>query len=90
MAIETANTTYQAGQFLTGSLKHFTVTAAAGAPQQEALQVIGTRATIVEIGVLGGATFRVALENSSPWDVATLDAAFTEATVAATSDDFAY
>lgn len=66
---------FNAGQFLTGSLVHFTVDNGAGAVDNKVLvETIGTRATVVILGVNGGAgaAVRIAVENNGAWDAAGL------------------
>jgi hypothetical protein len=69
---------YDAGQFLTGSLVHFTADAGAGAVDNKVLvEAVGTRATVVILGVNGGAgtDVRFAVENNGAWDAASLSTA---------------
>ena len=64
---------YDAGQFLTGSLVHFTITKVAGSiSAKHVVETVGTRATVV---ILGEAAERVAVENNGAWTAATLTAA---------------
>ena len=68
---------YDAGQFLTGSLNHFTVSHDDGAgdttvDKKHLVETAGTRATVVILGADGG---RIAVENNGAWDAAGLEAA---------------
>lgn len=61
---------YDAGQFLTGSLVHFTITGTID--MKHLVETISTRATVV---ILGAGGERVAVENNGAWDAASLTAA---------------
>ena len=61
---------YDAGQFLTGSLVHFTI--AGTIDMKHLVETISTRATVV---ILGAGGERVAVENNGAWDAAGLEAA---------------
>ena len=69
---------YDAGQFLTGSLNHFTVAnaddqgAAIAVDAKHLVETVGTRATVV---ILGADAARIAVENNGAWTAATLEAA---------------
>jgi uncharacterized protein len=80
---------YDAGQFLTGNLNHFTVTKTgmASADMKAIVETTGTKATVVLLGAIDGNDVRIAVENNGAWDAAGLDAALgADFTVA----DFAY
>lgn len=62
--------TYNAGQFLTGSLVHFDIAGTVVA--KHVVETVGTRATVV---ILGEGANRVAVENNGAWDAASLQAA---------------
>jgi len=80
---------FNAGQFLTGNLNHFSVTTAnfdastADAPfhaaKKKLVETAGTRATVVLLGALvdgtGEGTIRIGVENNGAWDADTLEAA---------------
>ena len=78
-----AHESYDAGQFLTGSLIHFSIT---GSPidMKHLVETISTRATVV---ILGAGGERVAVENNGAWDAASLEAALGAGYTVA---DFAY
>ena len=80
-----AHESYDAGQFLTGSLVHFTITTTLPAVDMKHLvETASTRATVVILGADGG---RIAVENNGAWSAASLEAALgADYTVA----DFAY
>ena len=61
---------YDAGQFLTGSLVHFTIGGTIDA--KHLVETVGTRATVV---ILGAGGERIAVENNGAWDAAALQAA---------------
>ena len=61
---------YDAGQFLTGSLVHFSI--AGTIDMKHLVETISTRATVV---ILGAGGERVAVENNGAWDAAGLEAA---------------
>lgn len=64
---------FDAGQFLTGSLVHFTIGNGVDAVDMKHLvETVGTRATVVILGTDG---LRVAVENNGAWDAAGLQAA---------------
>ena len=64
---------FDAGQFLTGSLVHFTIGNGVDAVDKKHLvETVGTRATVV---ILGADGLRVAVENNGAWDAAGLQAA---------------
>ena len=67
---------YDAGQFLTGNLNHFTVTKTgmAASDMKAIVETTGTRATVVLLGAIDGNDVRIAVENSA-WDALGLDAA---------------
>ena len=63
---------FNAGQFLTGSLVHFDISNVDGIAAKHVVETIGTRATVV---ILGAGAARVAVENNGAWDAAGLQAA---------------
>lgn len=63
---------YDAGQFLTGSLTHFTITHTVAVVVKDLVETTSTRATVVILGA-GGA--RIAVENNGAWTAVTLEAA---------------
>ena len=69
--------TYSAGQFLTASLSHFTLTKSglATADIKTVVETTSTRATVVILGTIAGTSVRIAVENNSAWTAATLQAA---------------
>jgi len=79
------NNTWAVGQFVTGSVDHFTLTAGGAivATDLEAITVaVAQKATIVLIGALGDTTLNIAIENDGAWTAADLEAALTGYTVA--------
>jgi len=80
---------YDAGQFLTGSLTHFTVglTGMAASDMKHLVETAGTRATVVILGAIDSDAVRIAVENNGAWTDTTLDAALGGAWTVA---DFAY
>jgi 3-keto-L-gulonate-6-phosphate decarboxylase len=75
---------YDAGQFLTGSLVHFDIANAGGIDAKHVVETAGTRATVV---ILGAGAARIAVENNGAWDAAGLEAALG---AGYTVTDFAY
>ena len=82
---------FDAGQFLTGSLAHFTIAnfeADGVTPKaidmKHLVETVGTRATVV---ILGAGGERIAVENNGAWDAAGLEAALG---AGYTVTDFAY
>lgn len=75
---------FDAGQFLTGSLNHFTIANAGGIDMKHLVETVGTRATVV---ILGAGGERIAVENNGAWDAAGLEAALG---AGYTVTDFAY
>ena len=73
---------YDAGQFLTGSLVHFEI--AGTIDMKHLVETISTRATVV---ILGAGGERVAVENNGAWSAASLEAALG---AGYTVTDFAY
>jgi hypothetical protein len=67
-----AHESYDAGQFLTASLSHFTVTHTTAVVLKDLVETTSTRATVVILGDAGG---RIAVENNGAWTAATLEAA---------------
>jgi hypothetical protein len=68
---------FDAGQFLTGSLVHFGIAYDDGAGDttvnmKTLVETVGTRATVVILGADGA---RIAVENNGAWDAAGLEAA---------------
>lgn len=64
---------FDAGQFLTGSLVHFDIANGVDAVDAKHLvETVGTRATVV---ILGASAERVAVENNGAWNAADLAAA---------------
>ena len=63
---------FDAGQFLTGSLNHFTIANPGGIDMKHLVETVGTRATVVILGANGE---RIAVENNGAWDAASLEAA---------------
>ena len=64
---------FDAGQFLTGSLVHFDITNGVDPVDMKHLvETVGTRATVVILGADGA---RIAVENNGAWDAAGLEAA---------------
>ena len=61
---------YDAGQFLTGNLNHFTVTKTgmAASDMKAIIEGAGTRATVVLVGAIDGNDVRIAVENNGAWD----------------------
>ena len=80
---------FNAGQFLTGNLNHFSVTTANfdastadvpfAAAKKKLVETAGTRATVVLLGTLvdgsSEGTIRIGVENNGAWTAATLEAA---------------
>ena len=68
---------YDAGQFLTGNLNHYTVTKTgmASGDMKAIVETTGTKATVVLLGAIDGNDVRIAVENNGAWDAAGLDAA---------------
>ena len=83
------NDVYAAGQFMVGSLAHFTVTHSGMASSDLELiyKTVATKGTPVIIGAIDGDDVRVAVENSSGWTTADLTTALGAGFSAA---DFAY
>ena len=88
---------FDAGQFLTGSLTHFDIAhadlvapvdaaaeVAHAAAKKHLVETVGTRATVVILGANGA---RIAVENNGAWDAAGLEAALG---AGYTVTDFAY
>lgn len=75
---------YDAGQFLTGSLVHFEISHTSAVDMKHLVETASTRATVVILGA-GGA--RIAVENNGAWDAAGLEAALGAGYTVA---DFAY
>ena len=67
-----AHESYDAGQFLTASLSHFTVTHTTAVVLKDLVETTSTRATVVILGASGA---RIAVENNGAWTAATLQAA---------------
>ena len=67
-----AHESYDAGQFLTGSLVHFEISHTAAVDMKHLVETASTRATVV---ILGAAGARIAVENNGAWDAAGLEAA---------------
>jgi hypothetical protein len=63
---------YDAGQFLTGSLVHFAIAHTSAVDMKVVVETVGMRATVV---ILGAGGERVAVENNGAWDAAGLQAA---------------
>ena len=63
---------YDAGQFLTGSLVHFDIANPGGIDAKHVVETAATRATVV---ILGDGAARIAVENNGAWDAAGLEAA---------------
>jgi len=63
---------YDAGQFLTGSLAHFAIAHTSAVDMKVVVETVGMRATVV---ILGAGGERVAVENNGAWDAAGLQAA---------------
>tara|TARA_B110001454_G_scaffold152065_1_gene141446 strand:- start:113 stop:367 length:255 start_codon:yes stop_codon:yes gene_type:complete len=72
MATTKVNESYDAGQFLTASLTHFTVTHTTAVVMKDLVETASTRATVVILGDAGG---RIAVENNGAWTAATLQTA---------------
>jgi len=66
-----AHESYDAGQFLTGSLTHFTVTHTSAVDMKVLVETASTRATVVILGADGA---RIAVENNGAWTAAKLEA----------------
>lgn len=79
-----AHESYDAGQFLTGSLTHFTITHTSAVVIKDLVETASTRATVVILGADGA---RIAVENNGAWTAATLEAALGAGYTVA---DFAY
>lgn len=75
---------FDAGQFLTGSLTHFTISHTTAIDMKHLVETVGTRATVV---ILGAGGERIAVENNGAWDAAGLEAALGAGYTVA---DFAY
>ena len=75
---------YDAGQFLTGSLTHFTITHTSAVVIKDLVETASTRATVVILGADGA---RIAVENNGAWTATTLEAALGAGYTVA---DFAY
>ena len=67
-----AHETSDAGQFLTGSLTHFTVKHTSTVDLTVLVETASTRATVVILGADGA---RIAVENNGAWTAASLEAA---------------
>jgi len=92
---------FDAGQFLTGNLNHFTVTFAdfdasadaadIAAAKKKLVETAGTRATVVILGAIVDGTdegsVRIAVENNEAWTAASLQSALGSGWAVA---DFAY
>ena len=67
-----ANETFSAGQFLSGSLSHFTLThtGLAATDMKHIVETIGARATVVILGAIDTNDIRVAVENNGAWNSA--------------------
>jgi hypothetical protein len=65
-----AHESYDAGQFLTGSLTHFAI--GGTVVVKHLVETASTRATVVILGADGG---RIAVENNGAWTAASLQAA---------------
>jgi len=72
-----AHESYDAGQFLTASLTHFTIakTGMAAADMKALVETTSTRATVVILGAIASGATRIAVENNGSWTAATLTAA---------------
>ena len=79
-----AHESYDAGQFLTGSLVHFEISHTSAVDMKHLVETVSTRATVV---ILGAAGARIAVENNGAWDAAGLEAALGAGYTVA---DFAY
>ena len=67
-----AHESYDAGQFLTGSLVHFDISNVDGIVAKDVVETASTRATVVILGADGA---RIAVENNGAWTAASLEAA---------------
>jgi hypothetical protein len=67
-----AHESYDAGQFLTGSLVHFDISNVDGIVAKDVVETASTRATVV---ILGAGAARIAVENNGAWSAADLQAA---------------
>ena len=67
-----AHESYDAGQFLTGSLVHFDISNVDGIVAKDVVETASTRATVVILGADGA---RIAVENNGAWSAADLQAA---------------
>lgn len=67
-----AHESYDAGQFLTGSLVHFDISNVDGIVAKDVVETASTRATVV---ILGAGAARIAVENNGAWSAADLEAA---------------
>jgi len=67
-----AHESYDAGQFLTGSLVHFDISNVDGIVAKDVVETASTRATVV---ILGAGAARIAVENNGAWTAADLQAA---------------
>ena len=63
---------YDAGQFLTAGLVHFSVSHTGAVVMKHLVETASMRATVV---ILGDAGARIAVENNGAWTAATLEAA---------------
>ncbi len=66
-----AHESYDAGQFLTGSLVHFDISNVDGIVAKDVVETASTRATVV---ILGAGAARIAVENNGAWSAADLQA----------------
>ena len=67
-----AHESYDAGQFLTGSLVHFDISNVDGIVAKDVVEPASTRATVV---ILGAGAARIAVANNGAWSAAALQAA---------------
>ena len=80
---------YNAGQFLSGNLNHFTATKTgmADADIKHLVETTSMRATVVILGVVATNDCRIAVENNGAWTDSTLQTALGAGWTVA---DFAY
>ena len=63
---------YDAGQFLTAGLVHFSISHTTAVVMKDLVETASMRATVV---ILGDAGARIAVENNGAWTAATLETA---------------
>jgi hypothetical protein len=71
------NDVYAAGQFVTASVTHFTITKTgmAEADLETIYKTVASKATPILVGAIDGNDVRVAVENNGSWTAADMDTA---------------